>query len=109
MNIFMKADTNIPEFLAFPKFLLETKLSHTAQIVYMLLLARAKLSQKHGWIDAGRNIFIIYPVDELAKDMRKSRSRAFAALKELEEADLVIRKRVIFNGANRMYIKFPQS
>jgi len=109
MNIFMKYDTEIPEFLAFPKFLLETELSYAAQLAYMLLLARAKLSQINRWVDVGRNVFVIYPVEELARDIKKSRSRTFSALKELEEADLIFRKRMIFNGANRIFIKVPQS
>ena len=108
MNIIMKADSEIPEFMPYPKFLLATDLSYAAREAYMLLLSRARLSQQNGWLDGGRNVFLIYPVEELANDMRKSRTRAFEALKELENADLIVRKRVIFNGANRMYIKFPQ-
>ena len=75
----------------------------------MLLLERARLSQQNGWVEAGRNVFVIYPLNELAADLGKSVSRVAAILNELEEADLIVRKRVIFNGANRINLKLPQT
>ena len=108
MNVNSKADSELHVFLPYPKFLLSSKLSYAAREAYTLLLARACLSQQNRWVETGRNVFVIYPIEELAKDMGKSRTRVFEALNELEQSDLIIRKRVIFNGANRMLIKIPQ-
>ena len=109
MNIFFKADTQMPLYLPYPRFLLGSKLSLSARETYMLLLERARLSQQNGWVEAGRNVFVIYPLNELAADLGKSVSRVAAILNELEEADLIVRKRVIFNGANRINLKLPQT
>ncbi len=108
MNINFKADTALPQFLPYPKFLVGSSLSYAAREAYTLLLSRAQLSQKNGWVELGRNVFVIYPVEELAKDMGKKKTRLFEALNELENADLIERKRVIFNGANRILLKIPQ-
>ena len=53
MTQFLTPDTQLPPYMAFPKFLLDaTHLSETAKILYMLLLDRARLSQKNeGWTD----------------------------------------------------------
>ena len=107
MNINLKADSALPQFLPYPKFLLGSALSYAAREAYMLLLSRAQLSQKNGWVESGRNVFVIYPVEELAKDMGKKNTRVYEALNELEKADLIVRKKVIFNGANRILVKIP--
>ena len=51
MTQFLIKDTLIPPYMAFPRFLLDMEqLSETAKILYVLLLDRARLSQKNeGW------------------------------------------------------------
>ena len=53
MTQFLIKDTLIPPYMAFPRFLLDMEqLSETAKILYVLLLDRARLSQKNeGWVD----------------------------------------------------------
>ncbi len=48
---YLTADTPLPQYLPYARFLLDTDLSHTAKLLYTLLLDRATLSQKNNWID----------------------------------------------------------
>ena len=41
----------LPQYLPYARFLLDADLSHTAKILYTLLLDRATLSQKNNWVD----------------------------------------------------------
>ena len=47
----MRADTRLPPYLPYPRFLLQTDLTQTAKLLYALLLDRATLSQANGWLD----------------------------------------------------------
>ena len=51
--------TPLPRYLPYARFLLDTDLSHTAKLLYTLLLDRATLSQKNNWIDAQGRIYNI--------------------------------------------------
>ncbi|WP_223474875.1 replication initiator protein A [Faecalibacterium prausnitzii] len=41
----------LPQYLPYARFLLDADLSHTAKMLYTLLLDRATLSQKNNWVD----------------------------------------------------------
>ena len=86
-------------------FLLETKLPMTACALYALLLHRALLSQKNGWADELGRIYILYPIDELCKTLKRGRTAVKAALAELEAADLLERRHQGRNLPNRLYVK----
>lgn len=43
---YIKAQTPLPTYFPYPKFLLQMSLSHTARLTYVLLLDRMTLSQK---------------------------------------------------------------
>ena len=45
---YIKAQTPLPAYFPYPKFLLQMSLSHTARLTYVLLLDRMTLSQKMG-------------------------------------------------------------
>lgn len=49
---YIKAQTPLPAYFPYPKFLLQMSLSHTARLTYVLLLDRMTLSQKNSWVDA---------------------------------------------------------
>ena len=50
MTDFLTADTNLPSYMMFPRFLLDMEINETAKMLYMILLDRARLSQKNeGW------------------------------------------------------------
>ena len=86
-------------------FLPETKLPMTACALYALLLHRALLSQKNGWADELGRIYILYPIDELCKTLKRGRTAVKAALAELEAADLLERRHQGRNLPNRLYVK----
>ena len=48
---YLKPNIPLPQYLPYTRFLLDTDLSHTAKLLYTLLLDRATLSQKNNWID----------------------------------------------------------
>ena len=107
MNINLKADSALPQFLPYPKFLLCSELSLSARELFALLLNRATLSQMNGWGDENGKVFVIYPIEELAKDLGCSNATVKRALLSLGKADLIERRRYTFNGANRIFLKLP--
>ena len=48
---YLKPNMPLPQYLPYARFLLNTDLSHTAKLLYTLLLDRATLSQKNNWVD----------------------------------------------------------
>ena len=72
---YLTAATPLPQYLPYARFLLDTDLSHTAKLLYTLLLDRATLSQKNNWIDTQGRIYVLYPLSSLAKDLRSIYSK----------------------------------
>ena len=97
----------MPQYLPYPRFLLDTDLSHTAKLLYTLLLDRATLSQKNNWIDAQNRIYVIYPLSHLAKDLGCCISSVTRTFSELEDAQLVERVRSGFSKPSRILLKIP--
>ena len=95
--------------MAFPKLLLErTSLSETAKIVYMILLNRARLSQKNdGWTDERNHIFIYYPIKDIAAAIHKSEMSVKTALSALEKDKLIDRQHQGVGKTNRIFVKIP--
>ena len=106
---YLTVTTPLPQYLPYPRFLLDTDLSHTAKLLYTLLLDRATLSQKNSWIDAQGRIFVVYPLSHLAKDLRCSISSITRAFAELENAQLVERIRSGFSKPSRILLKVPHT
>ena len=88
---------------------MDTDLSHTAKLLYTLLLDRATLSQRNNWIDAQGRIYVLYPLSSLAKDLRCSISSITRAFSELENAQLVERVRSGFSKPSRILLKVPHT
>ena len=107
MTQYLSSDNRIPEYMSFPKFLLEmTSLSETAKIIYTVLLDRARLSQKKtGWADEYGHVFIYYPIRDLAAAVHKSDMSVKSALSALEKEQLIQRQRMGLGKANRIYVK----
>ena len=103
----MTAETELPAYLPYPRFLLETDLSHTARELYALLLDRSTLSQKNGWQDSEGRTYIVYPIAEIAEMLDKGCTTIKGALNELDAAGLLERRRTGFSAANRLYVKVP--
>ena len=106
---YLKPNMPLPQYLPYARFLLDTDLSHTAKLLYTLLLDRATLSQKNNWIDAQGCIYVVYPLSSLAKDLRCSISSITRSFTELENAQLVERIRSGFSKPSRILLKVPHT
>lgn len=96
----------MPQYIPFPRFLLDMELSYTAKLIYSVLLYRANLSKINGWIDEQGRVYIIYPVTEIAEDLHKGVSVIKEGLSALDRAGLTERKRN-FSAPNTIYVKLP--
>ena len=102
---YLTADTPLPQYLPYARFLLDTDLSHTAKLLYTLLLDRATLSQKNNWVDERGFIYVIFPLSSLSKALRCSTMSIKRALSSLEDADLIERKRSRITVPNSIFVK----
>ena len=105
---YITANTIMPPFFRYPRFLLKMDLPQTAKLLYALLLDRSALSQKNGWQDSEGRTYIVYPVSEIAETLDKGRTAIKSALNELDAAGLLVRERRGFSAPNRLYVKVPQ-
>ena len=99
----------LPQYLPYARFLLDINLSHTAKLLYTLLLDRATLSQKNNWIDSQGRIYVIYPLSHLAKDLDCCISSVTRSFSELEKADLAERVRSGFSKPSHILLKVPHT
>lgn len=106
---YLKPNMPLPQYLPYARFLLDTDLSHTAKLLYTLLLDRATLSQKNNWIDAQDRIYVVYPLSHLSKDLGCSISSITRSFTELENAQLVERVRSGFSKPSRILLKIPRT
>ena len=67
MTHLLRKNSQIPAYMAYPRFLLTMDISETARLVYVLLLDRARLSMKNeGWVDEQGHVFIYYTITDLS-------------------------------------------
>lgn len=92
------------QYYQFPKFLLELMLSQNARIIYMLLYDRARISRKNNWADEDGRIYAVFPIEELSQKTGKCKSSVKKALKELDDAGLLIREFGGFSKPRHMYV-----
>ena len=86
MTDFLTADTNLPSYMMFPRFLLDMEINETAKMLYIILLDRARLSQKNeGWSDTDGHVFIYFTIEALAEVLHKSQMTVKTALAVLEK------------------------
>ena len=102
----MTSDTSVPQNIPFPRFLLDMKLSHTAKLIYSVLLYRANLSRINGWIDEQGRVYITFSLESIMKTIHKTRTPVKNAMRELYNADLIERKRN-YSAPNTIYVKLP--
>ena len=93
--------------MGYPRFLLDTDLSHTAKLLYTLLLDRATLSQKNNWMDERGFVYVIFPLSSLSDALRCSTMSIKRALHSLEDADLIERRRDRITVPNSIFVKVP--
>lgn len=104
---YMTAGSRLPPYLPYPRFLLGADLTQTAKLLYALLLDRATLSQKNGWVDESGRLYLVFPVNKIADAMDRSPMTVKNALSELDAQGLIERRRQGFSAPNRIYVKLP--
>lgn len=100
-------DGKLPPYMAYPRFLLGMDLSETAKLVYVLLLDRARLSRRNGWVDEQGRVFLYYPIVEIAEAIHASDMTVKRALAALTRQGLIRRVHLGGNLANRIYVRIP--
>ena len=106
---YLKPNMPLPQYLPYARFLLNTDLSHTAKLLYTLLLDRATLSQKNNWVDEQGRIYVIYPLSNLAKDLGCCVSSVTRSFAELEKAELAEQVRYGFSTPSHILLKVPHT
>ena len=95
------------QYYQFPKFLLELPISRNARIIYMLLYDRARISRKNNWTDEYGRVYAVFPIGELSQRTGKCKSSVKNALKELDDAGLLVRKFGGFSKPRHMHVMIP--
>ena len=109
MTEFLTSHTSFSSYMVFPRFLLDMEINETAKLLYIILLDRARLSQKNeGWTDTDGHVFIYFTIEALAETLHKSQMTVKNALSSLEKQELIFRKRQGPGQPNRIYVKFPK-
>ncbi len=104
---YLTVTTPLPQYLPYARFLLDTDLSHTAKLLYTLLLDRATLSQKNNWVDERGFVYVIFPISSLSDALQCSTMSIKRALRSLEDADLIERRRSRIAVPNNIFVKVP--
>lgn len=105
MTEYLTSEAQLTPYMAFPRFLIDQKLSEFTCILYVVLLDRARMSLRNGkWMDEEGHVYIIYPVADLARDLHKSEMTIKNSLAALEEKKLIRRIRGRPGYPTRIYV-----
>ena len=80
-------------------------LSTDAKILYGILLDRMSLSAKNGLLDEQNRVFIIFTIEDVKRALCCADNKASKLLRELEDIDLVERKRRGLDRPSLIYVK----
>ena len=106
MTQYLKFDSRLPPYMAYPRFLLKVDISETAKLVYMLLLDRARVSIKNeDWQDEKGRVFVRYTIPDLARDIGKGETTVKKALNQLVRQDLICKESQGAGLPNKIYVK----
>ena len=81
------------------------QLSTDARTLYGILLDRMSLSAKNGWLDEQGRVYIIYTVREVQESLCCAERKAVKLFRELEQADLIERKRRGLGRPSLIFVK----
>ena len=81
------------------------QLSTDARTLYGILLDRMSLSVKNGWLDEQGRVYIIYTVREVQESLCCAEHKAIKLFRELEDIDLIERKRRGLGRPSLIYVK----
>ena len=95
-------------FVRLPKLLFSEdrfdKLSVEAKVLYGFLLDRMSLSAVNGWLDDEGRVFVYYTIEEVMKDFKCGNKKACSFLQELEDFELIEKRRQGLNKPNLIYV-----
>ncbi len=106
---FLSKSTKLTNYSVIPNDLHGTGLSSTAIILYVKLLNRSNLFITNGRVDELGKVYILYKLEDLAKERGKSLTTIKANMNELVAAGLVEKKRMTKGRANMIYVKVPET
>lgn len=97
-------------FYQIPKILITDEkfagITMESKILYSLMLDRASLSAKNGWLDEDGKVFIYYKLDRIMADVHCANQKATKMLKELEDkAGLIERQKQGQGKTTKIYVK----
>ena len=81
------------------------QLSTDARTLYGILLDRMSLSAKNNWLDEQGRVYIIYTVREVQESLCCAEHKAVKLFRELEQANLIERKRRGLGRPSLIYVK----
>ena len=81
------------------------QLSTDARTLYGILLDRMSLSAKNSWVDEHGRVYIIYTVREVQESLCCAEHKAVKLFRELEDIDLIERKRRGLGRPSLIYVK----
>ena len=81
------------------------QLSTDARTLYGILLDLMSLSAKNGWLDEQGRVYIIYTVREVQESLCCAEHKAVKLFRELEQADLIERKRRGLGRPSLIFVK----
>ena len=81
------------------------QLSTDARTLYGILLDRMSLSAMNGWLDEQGRVYIIYTVREVQESLCCAEHKAVKLFRELEQLDLIERKRRGLGRPSLIYVK----
>jgi len=91
-------------FYKFPIFLISNEkyrdMKLSSKFIYMLLKDRNELSLLRQLYDENKKNFLIFTIEELVKESNLSKSTILSALNELQEKQLLIKRKNGFNKKN---------
>ena len=95
-------------FIRIPKLLLTgaryRKLSCEAKVLYGFLLDRMSLSAENEWFDDEGRVFVYCTIKEAAEIVGCAEKKACSVVKELEDFELIEKKRQGLNKPNLIYV-----
>ena len=78
-----------------------------AKALYAMLLDRADLSAENGWRELDGRVFLYFTLEEARRLLGRGRNKTAAAMRELEDAGLIFRKRQGQGKPAKIYVTPP--
>lgn len=107
-SLMKQTDVQSIHYMQMPRWLFYdpryAELSLDAKVTYTFLLNRFQLSRRKGWVNEQGEVFVIFPRQSLAKELRICEQRVTAAFKALVGCELVWEKRCGRGDANQIYL-----